>query len=52
MFVADRPSNGYVGAVDDPDALVHIMPISKADGIFMECFTLKKNRDCVRIVWS
>ena len=51
MLVADRPSNRYVGAVDDPDALVHIVAVSKADGRFMELFTLKKKkRDCVRIV--
>ena len=44
MLVADRPSNRYVGAVDDPDALVHIVAVSKADGRFMELFTLKKKK--------
>ena len=44
MLVADRPSNRYVGVVDDPDALVHIVAVSKADGRFMELFTLKKKK--------
>ena len=51
MFIADRPSNRHVRAVDDADALVDIMAFSKADGSFMDLFTLKKSRDCVWIVW-
>ena len=44
MLVADRPSNQYVGAVNDPDALVHIVAVGKADGCFMGFFTPKKNQ--------
>ena len=50
MLVADRPSDRYVGAVNDPHALIHVVAVGEADGRFMELFTLRKKGHCVRII--